>query len=115
MRPERIIGTSANMSLVIEGGQSFAEQCVVIKWLEDAGVDFFDISGGTYESPAWRGNIMKELMDRPSQENRGRLVTIPGSCFSSLADGVVQLFHRMGPRAEESTGEFLTSPYTESY
>jgi 2,4-dienoyl-CoA reductase-like NADH-dependent reductase (Old Yellow Enzyme family) len=56
---------------VIEGGQSFAEQCVVIKWLEDAGVDFFDISGGTYESPAWRGNIMTELMERPSQRTRG--------------------------------------------
>lgn len=57
---------------VIEGGQSFAEQCVVIKWLEEAGVDFFDISGGTYESPAWRGNIMTELAERPSQKERGR-------------------------------------------
>lgn len=57
---------------VIEGGTSFAEQCVVIKWLEDAGVDFFDISGGTYASPAWRGNIMKELAERPSQKQRGR-------------------------------------------
>jgi 2,4-dienoyl-CoA reductase-like NADH-dependent reductase (Old Yellow Enzyme family) len=59
-------------STVIEGGASFAEQCVVIKWLEDAGVDFFDISGGTYASPAWRGNIMKELAERPSQKERGR-------------------------------------------
>ncbi|RFU26088.1 hypothetical protein B7463_g10259, partial [Scytalidium lignicola] len=55
----------------IEGGQSFAEQCVVIKWLEEAGVDFFDISGGTYESPAWRGNIMTELTERSSQKIRG--------------------------------------------
>lgn len=47
---------------------------MVIKWLEDAGVDFFDISGGTYESPAWRGNIMKELAERPSQKQRGRFV-----------------------------------------
>jgi 2,4-dienoyl-CoA reductase-like NADH-dependent reductase (Old Yellow Enzyme family) len=60
---------------VIEGGQSFAEQCVVIKWLEDAGVDFFDISGGTYESPAWRGNIMKELALRVSQRERGRYIS----------------------------------------
>jgi hypothetical protein len=42
-----------------------------MKWLEDAGVDFFDISGGTYESPAWRGNIMTELAERPSQKERG--------------------------------------------
>lgn len=66
--------TSANCYIVIEGGQSFAEQCVVIKWLEEAGVDFFDISGGTYESPAWRGNIMKELAERTSQKERGRFV-----------------------------------------
>lgn len=46
----------------------------MIKWLEDAGVDFIDISGGTYESPAWRGNIMSELAERPSQKERGRLV-----------------------------------------
>ena len=37
-------------------------------------MDFFDISGGTYESPAWRGNIMKELENRPSQQERGRFV-----------------------------------------
>jgi 2,4-dienoyl-CoA reductase-like NADH-dependent reductase (Old Yellow Enzyme family) len=53
---------------VIKGGQSFAEQCVVIKWLEDAGVDVFDISGGTYAFPAWRGNIIAE---RPSQKLNG--------------------------------------------
>lgn len=57
---------------VIKGGTSFAEQCVVIKWLEEAGVDFLDISGGTYASPAWRGNIMTELAERPSQKQRGR-------------------------------------------
>lgn len=67
-----VIDLSADNRIVIEGGQSFAEQCVVIKWLEDAGVDFFDISGGTYESPAWRGNIMTELAERPSQKERGR-------------------------------------------
>lgn len=48
---------------------------MVIKWLEEAGVDFFDISGGTYESPAWRGNIMKELTERPNQKERGRYMS----------------------------------------
>ncbi|KAH8888915.1 FMN-linked oxidoreductase, partial [Thozetella sp. PMI_491] len=56
-----VIGVKLNCHDFIEGGQSFAEQCVIVKWLEDAGVDFFDMSGGTYASPAWRGNIMKEL------------------------------------------------------
>ncbi|KAL4891164.1 hypothetical protein BDV59DRAFT_209284 [Aspergillus ambiguus] len=66
-----VIAAKFNCHDFIEGGTSFAEQCVVIKWLEEAGVDFFDISGGTYESPAWRGNIMKELAERPSQKERG--------------------------------------------
>lgn len=64
----------------MEGGQSFAEQCVVIKWLEEAGVDFFDISGGTYATPAWRGNIMTELAERSSQKERGRLVSRSEIC-----------------------------------
>ncbi|KAJ5476113.1 Aldolase-type TIM barrel [Penicillium sp. IBT 31633x] len=66
-----VIAAKLNCHDFIEGGQSFAEQCVVIKWLEEAGVDFFDISGGTYASPAWRGNIMTELAERPSQKERG--------------------------------------------
>ncbi|KAL4810634.1 hypothetical protein BDV18DRAFT_155247 [Aspergillus unguis] len=66
-----VIAAKLNCHDFIEGGTSFAEMCVVIKWLEDAGVDFFDISGGTYASPAWRGNIMTELAERPSQKERG--------------------------------------------
>src|ERR1700712_2414103 len=56
---------------VMKGGQSLAEQWVVIKWLEDAGVDFFDISGGTYATREWRGSIMNDLAERPSQKLRG--------------------------------------------
>ncbi|KAJ6179948.1 Aldolase-type TIM barrel [Penicillium mononematosum] len=67
-----VIAAKLNCQDFIEGGQSFAEQCAVIKWLEDAGVDFFDILGGTYSSPAWRGNIMTELAERPSQKECGR-------------------------------------------
>ncbi|KIH87033.1 hypothetical protein SPBR_05071 [Sporothrix brasiliensis 5110] len=66
-----VIAAKLNCHDFIEGGTSFAEMCVVAKWLEQAGVDFFDISGGTYESPAWRGNIMTELGTRSSQRLRG--------------------------------------------
>ncbi|KAF2094968.1 FMN-linked oxidoreductase [Rhizodiscina lignyota] len=71
--PSRRFVIAAKLSChdFMEGGQSFAEQCVVIKWLEEAGVDFFDISGGTYATPAWRGNIMTELAERPSRKERG--------------------------------------------
>ncbi|KAL2858542.1 hypothetical protein BJY01DRAFT_201330 [Aspergillus pseudoustus] len=66
-----VIGVKLNCHDFSEGGTSFAEQCVVLKWLEDAGVDFFDVSGGTYATPAWRGNIQKELTDRPIQRYYG--------------------------------------------
>ena len=66
-----VIAAKLNCHDFIEGGTSFAEQCVVIKWLEDAGVDFFDISGGTYESPAWRGNLLTELGTRSSRRLQG--------------------------------------------
>jgi 2,4-dienoyl-CoA reductase-like NADH-dependent reductase (Old Yellow Enzyme family) len=70
-----IIAVKFNCHDFIEGGTAFEDTCIVLKWLEDAGVDFFDISGGTYESPAWRGNVMKELVDRPMMRERGRLVS----------------------------------------
>lgn len=101
---------------VIEGGQSFAEQCVVIKWLEEAGVDFFDISGGTYESPAWRGNIMTELAERPSQKQRGRYV-LTSSLIPLIVRHLVgiltvrsQLLHRVGAGDEEGSGMFTSLP-----
>ncbi|KAL2212456.1 NADH oxidase [Sarocladium strictum] len=65
-----VLAAKFNCQDFIEGAQTFAEQCVVLKWLEDAGVDFFDISGGTYESPAWRGT-MEDLAQRPLRKERG--------------------------------------------
>ncbi|KAL3445390.1 hypothetical protein BJX65DRAFT_319278 [Aspergillus insuetus] len=52
-----VIAAKINCQDFVRGGATFAEQCIVIKWLEDAGVDLFDISGGTYEAPAWRGDL----------------------------------------------------------
>jgi hypothetical protein len=57
---------------VLEDGISFAESCVVLKWLEDAGVDFFDISGGTYASPVWRGSQTSGFPETASQKAHGR-------------------------------------------
>ncbi|PGH23915.1 hypothetical protein AJ80_01977 [Polytolypa hystricis UAMH7299] len=65
-----VIGAKFNCQDFTEGGSSFAEQCVVIKWLEEAGVDFFDISGGVYTDPAWKGD-MAEIAERPVRKERG--------------------------------------------
>jgi 2,4-dienoyl-CoA reductase-like NADH-dependent reductase (Old Yellow Enzyme family) len=56
---------------VVEGGSTFAEQVVVMKWLEQAGVDFFDISGGIYTNPAWKGEIA-EVAERTVCKQYGR-------------------------------------------
>jgi 2,4-dienoyl-CoA reductase-like NADH-dependent reductase (Old Yellow Enzyme family) len=70
--PSRFItAIKLNCSDFIDGGVTLAEYAVVARWLEDAGVDWFDISGGTYASPAWRGNIMPELLERPSVKANG--------------------------------------------
>ncbi|KAL2837381.1 hypothetical protein BJX68DRAFT_280219 [Aspergillus pseudodeflectus] len=61
-----VIGVKFNCHDFIEGGQTFEDQCVVFKWLEDAGVDFFDITGGTYASPAWRGDPLETYPGFPS-------------------------------------------------
>ena len=92
---------------VTQGGSSFAEQCIVIKWLEEAGVDFFDISGGVYTDPAWKGD-MPEIAERPIRRARGRLVS--GLSFlTTLLQYLLtdQLFHRMGTGNEESLGKFF--------
>lgn len=52
---------------------------------------------------------MTELMERPSQKDRGRFVSFSESHTLNLPDGLVQLFHRMGTRAKESAGEYLAS------
>jgi 2,4-dienoyl-CoA reductase-like NADH-dependent reductase (Old Yellow Enzyme family) len=59
----------------------------VLKWLEDAGVDFFDISGGTYESAAWRGDILTGLTQCPSQR-------LMGSYFLEWARGMKKVLSR---------------------
>ncbi|KAL2871276.1 uncharacterized protein BJX67DRAFT_377876 [Aspergillus lucknowensis] len=61
-----VIGVKFNCHDFIEGGQTFEDECIVFKWLEDAGVDFFDITGGTYASPAWRGEPLSTYADFPS-------------------------------------------------
>lgn len=65
-----ILAVKLNCSDFIENGANFEDYCTLSRWLEDAGVDFFDISGGTYESPAWRGT-MSSITGRPLAKERG--------------------------------------------
>ena len=66
-----LVCSIVNAFTVTKGGSSFAEQCVVLTWLEEAGVDFFDISGGVYTDPAWKGDMPK-IAERPVRKERGR-------------------------------------------
>ncbi|KAL7004245.1 hypothetical protein EMMF5_006190 [Cystobasidiomycetes sp. EMM_F5] len=62
-----LLAVKFNCQDFVAGGTTFAEACIVMKWLEDAGVDFFDISGGVYEYPIWRGQSEEVDIKRPSQ------------------------------------------------
>ena len=49
--PEFPIGVKLNSADFQRGGFDFTESLQVAKWLEAAGVDLLEISGGTYEQP----------------------------------------------------------------
>ncbi|WP_417594960.1 NADH:flavin oxidoreductase/NADH oxidase family protein [Parasphingorhabdus sp.] len=53
--PEFPISVKLNSADFQKGGFNFDDSLRVLKWLEDAGVDLVEISGGTYEQPALMG------------------------------------------------------------
>jgi len=53
--PDFPISVKLNSADFQKGGFNFDDSLQVLKWLEDAGVDLVEISGGTYEQPALMG------------------------------------------------------------
>jgi 2,4-dienoyl-CoA reductase-like NADH-dependent reductase (Old Yellow Enzyme family) len=49
-----------------KGGFAFEDSLQVARWLEDAGVDLLEISGGSYEQPAMMDMDGMEPADRPT-------------------------------------------------
>lgn len=62
------IGVKLNSADFQKGGFAFEESVIVARWLQDAGVDLLEISGGSYEQPAMMDIAGMEAPDRPAQQ-----------------------------------------------
>lgn len=63
--PEFPIGVKLNSADFQRGGFAFEDSMVVARWLQDAGVDLLEISGGSYEQPAMMDISGMEAPDAP--------------------------------------------------
>lgn len=77
--------------LDIDGGVSFEETLSLLPHLERAGVDFFDVSGGTYAMPAWRG---PPLYDFEPNSPSALSATESGSFFLPYAQQMKKVLTR---------------------
>ncbi|MBT8389643.1 MAG: NADH:flavin oxidoreductase/NADH oxidase family protein [Altererythrobacter sp.] len=50
------VGLKLNSADFQRGGFEFEDACQVVEWLNGHGLDFVELSGGSYESPAMQGN-----------------------------------------------------------
>jgi 2,4-dienoyl-CoA reductase-like NADH-dependent reductase (Old Yellow Enzyme family) len=66
--PEFPIGVKLNSADFQKGGFAFEESVIVARWLQDAGVDLLEISGGSYEQPAMMDIQGMEAPDAPPQK-----------------------------------------------
>ncbi|MFM9936464.1 MAG: NADH:flavin oxidoreductase/NADH oxidase family protein [Novosphingobium sp.] len=66
--PEFPIGVKLNSADFQKGGFAFEESVIVAGWLQDAGVDLLEISGGSYEQPAMMDIQGMEAPDAPPQK-----------------------------------------------
>ncbi len=66
--PDFPIGVKLNSADFQKGGFAFEESVIVARWLQDAGVDLLEISGGSYEQPAMMDIQGMEAPDAPPQK-----------------------------------------------
>eukprot|EP01063_Lacrimia_lanifica_P013088 TRINITY_DN19733_c0_g3_i1.p2 TRINITY_DN19733_c0_g3~~TRINITY_DN19733_c0_g3_i1.p2 ORF type:complete len:493 (+),score=185.57 TRINITY_DN19733_c0_g3_i1:57-1481(+) len=69
------VGVKINSSDFQRGGFTHEEALVVAKWLDGAGVDFVELSGGNYESPALMTGTDSQLRDILSVKGVGKRAT----------------------------------------
>ena len=66
--PSFPIGVKLNSADFQKGGFAFEDSVIVAGWLEAAGVDLLEISGGSYEQPAMMDIAGMEAPDAPAQK-----------------------------------------------
>ena len=66
--PEFPIGVKLNSADFQKGGFAFEESVIVARWLQEAGVDLLEISGGSYEQPAMMDIQGMQAPDMPAPQ-----------------------------------------------
>lgn len=64
--PSFPVGVKLNSADFQKGGFAFEDSLVVAKWLEEAGVDLIEVSGGSYEQPKMMNMEGLEAAEAPS-------------------------------------------------
>ncbi len=64
------VGIKLNSADFQRGGFAFEDARQVVEWLEGKGLDFVELSGGNYESPAMQGNPQEEGAPQTSTQAR---------------------------------------------
>lgn len=66
VRPGFGVGVKLNSADFQRGGFAFEDARQVVQWLNGKGIDFVELSGGSYESPAMQGNAEDASGGTPS-------------------------------------------------
>ncbi|MEP0189584.1 MAG: NADH:flavin oxidoreductase/NADH oxidase family protein [Erythrobacter sp.] len=60
VKPGFGVGIKLNSADFQRGGFAFEDALQVVEWLDGKGIDFVELSGGSYESPAMQGNPQED-------------------------------------------------------
>ncbi|GAA4048756.1 NADH:flavin oxidoreductase/NADH oxidase family protein [Parerythrobacter jejuensis] len=71
VKPGFGVGVKLNSADFQRGGFAFEDARQVVEWLNGKGIDFVELSGGSYESPAMQGNPQEEG-DAPKTSTEAR-------------------------------------------
>lgn len=72
VKPGFGIGVKLNSADFQRGGFAFEDARQVVQWMNGKGVDFVELSGGSYESPAMQGNPQEEDDVTPKTSTEAR-------------------------------------------
>jgi 2,4-dienoyl-CoA reductase-like NADH-dependent reductase (Old Yellow Enzyme family) len=69
--PDFAVSVKLNSADFQKGGFEFADALTVARWLEEAGIDLLEISGGTYEQPKMAGldGVLEPVVDAKVAES----------------------------------------------
>ncbi len=68
------VGIKLNSADFQRGGFEFEDARQVVQWLKGRGIDFVELSGGSYESPAMQGNPQEEAPSSSTEKREAYFV-----------------------------------------